>query len=536
MNNFKALYYKFESFVSSAKFAVIIISFFMISLIYGTFMESYHGTDYANRLVYKSWWFIFLELCMFVSILMATIVRLPMKKRLYGFYVLHTGLLTIFIGSFFTYINGIDGSLQLLPNTPAQKLVINEDILKVSFIKSNKVFTLALPYTASSSNLNTKIENIMVKKFIPFADNKLTWKEIENSDGRQHSSSYMIFNDNMSQEFTLSLNTQSDFKSIQKMGLLNLHYMPKVLEPCFLKDTKSGYIIWNLHTGSCFSPEEKRLSVEKTDKGTKFLIFPHKGEYLKFFPDFSPVAINDDLSKNTDSPFRILSKNLFIDRPHLFLFGKTLSFYNKRKKRWDSKTLDKNIVKLPWMGFKLRLTRHEDNHYPLEIPTEITPVQTNNELVKGNIRAVLISFSGKDYWVRSDGPLELSNGKENIRFQITNKELKLPYQITLQKFVMNKNPGTNTPATYESFTQLLDGRDGKTTVLNNHIFMNNPLKYESFTFYQSSYFQIAKDQYGSVLSVNYDPGRFFKYLGSLLLVLGAAWHYYRNRKKSNKVT
>jgi hypothetical protein len=533
MNNIKALYYKIEKFLASPKFAVVIISIFTVALIYGTFMESYHGTDYANRLVYKSWWFILLQVCMFASILMATIVRLPMQKRLYGFYVLHTGLLTIFIGSFFTYINGIDGSLQLLPNTPAQKLVINEDILKVSFIKKNKVFTLGLPYSASSSSIDTKIGNVTVKKFIPFAENQLEWKTASKSDGKQHSSSYMIFNDNMSQDFTLSLNTQSDFKSIQKMGLLNLHYMPNILEPCFLKQSKSGYIVWNLHTGKCFTPEERNLTVDKTDKGTRFLLVEHNNEYLKFFPDFSPVAINDDLSKNTDSPYRVLSKNLFIDRPHLFLFGKTLSFYSKRKKKWLSKAIDKEIVKLPWMGFKLRLVRHEDHSYPVEIPMEVTPIQSNNEIIKGGIKAVLIGFAGKDYWVRSDGPLELSNGKENIRFQITNKEIKLPYQITLQKFVMNKNPGTNNPATYESYTQLLDGR-GKTTVLDNHIFMNNPLKYEDFTFYQSSYFQIAPEQYGSVLSVNYDPGRFLKYLGSLLLVLGSAWHYFRNRKKTQK--
>jgi hypothetical protein len=61
--------------------------------------------------------------------------------------------------------------------------------------------------------------------------------------------------------------------------------------------------------------------------------------------------------------------------------------------------------------------------------------------------------------------------------------------------------------------------------------MNNPLKYDEFTFYQSSYFPLGPDLYGSALSVNYDPGRALKYLGSLFIVLGSIWHFYIRRKK-----
>jgi hypothetical protein len=64
--------------------------------------------------------------------------------------------------------------------------------------------------------------------------------------------------------------------------------------------------------------------------------------------------------------------------------------------------------------------------------------------------------------------------------------------------------------------------------------MNNPLKEKQYTFYQASYFEAAQDVYGSVLSVNYDPGRFLKYLGSLFLVLGSFWHFVIRRRKETK--
>src|SRR5690606_38323718 len=108
--------------------------------------------------------------------------------------------------------------------------------------------------------------------------------------------------------------------------------------------------------------------------------------------------------------------------------------------------------------------------------------------------------------------------------QIKKRILKLPYQITLERFKMDKNPGTNTPASFESFISVLDGRK-QAPAFSQHVFMNNPLKYDGFTFYQSSYFPIGPDQFGSALSVNFHPGRWIKYLGSLLLVFGSIWHY-----------
>ncbi|CAN0026093.1 unnamed protein product, partial [Chrysoparadoxa australica] len=73
---------------------------------------------------------------------------------------------------------------------------------------------------------------------------------------------------------------------------------------------------------------------------------------------------------------------------------------------------------------------------------------------------------------------------------------------------------------------------------NHHIFMNNPLKFQGFTFYQASYQQDRQGNYSSTLSVNVDPGRPFKYGGSLMLVFGSMWHYWLNvrRRKKKKVT
>src|SRR5688500_13411833 len=158
-------YRKVELFFGNMKFAVIIILLFAAALGYGTFMESYHGTEYANRLIYKSFWFMGIQFGMFLSILFATLLRLPLKKHLYGFYVIHAGLITLFVGSYITYQSGVDGTVTLTPNLPAREIQVNEDELKIQFPSKGKEVTVDLPYTAFKKDLGYEYEGIRLGNF-----------------------------------------------------------------------------------------------------------------------------------------------------------------------------------------------------------------------------------------------------------------------------------------------------------------------------------------------------------------------------------
>ncbi len=111
---------------------------------------------------------------------------------------------------------------------------------------------------------------------------------------------------------------------------------------------------------------------------------------------------------------------------------------------------------------------------------------------------------------------------------IGNKVHKLPFALELEEFKMTKNPGTEDPASYESFVKVRGILDSESA----HVYMNNPLKKGKFTFYQASYFPLEDGQtFGSVLSVNHDPGRFTKYFGSVFLISGTIIHFILRRKK-----
>nr|BDT28705.1 cytochrome c biogenesis protein ResB [Bacteriovorax sp. HI3] len=526
-----------ERTIGGLKFAVIIILLFSLAMIIGTFLESYYGTDFANRTVYKTFYFMFIQFGMLMSIIFAAFLRLPPKKRLYGFYTIHAGLIIIGVGSMITYIAGIDGSITLAPNEPNRQVILSKDVLKMTYPEEGKQVTTELPYSAFSTNINQEYEGINVVEYIPFAEGKFVWTDAINSypaNAPVQSSKYYFKNPFAEQEVLLTLHPESssEFQSTMSMGPLTFNYMPANLATCFEKENPSGIIIWNSETAECFTPEEKRLPVKTTSANNRFLVYPVDGKLLTFFPDFSPFPVDANFQVDQKSIIRSFSKRIFEEKPNLFLFGKKLAFYSKDDKKWLVHNIELKgpTVGLPWMGAEISLVDHQDKLVPFNLPVSTIPIQKNGQVIKGDIRAVKLEIMGKEYWATNYSPLSLIIGGKKVIIEVTKESLTLPFEVALSQFKMDKDPGTDNPASYESFVKLFD--DGKMT--NHHVFMNNPLKHSGYTFYQASYSQDSGGNYHSTLAVNVDQGRELKYLGSLMLVLGGIWHYNLNKRKKEK--
>lgn len=521
MQTMLRFYRSIELFFGNVKFAVFIIVLFSLALAYGTFVESFHGTDYANRLVYKSFWFMGIQACMFFSILFATLIRLPPKKHLFGFYIIHTGLIILFLGSFITYYSGIDGLITLMPNLSAREVQLNEDELRVRIPSLNKELRVSLPYSAGEREINFEYEGIKVRSFLPFADDEMTWTPITEAHAPGPSSTYRISMEQFEDSFTLSLHPLSDFSNSLQLGPLNLHYLPETLFACF-SASHGDLFLWNVETNECTIPERDEIRMKKMT-GKLLAQVSFNRDKFSFFPDISPLPLDSDMKLDSDSPLRIFSRKLFEKGAHLFLFGGKGMFFNKKSGEWEPLLFSvQGPTKLPWMGLELQLLIDRKDAFPVKKPFPVVPIQENGKVVKGDLRAVEVELEGKTVWVKSSVPTEAQFQGRPITFELGRKTIKLPYEIILDKFIMKHDPGTSNPASYESFVTLFSGNEGSS---NHHIFMNNPMKQDQFTFYQSSYFKIDEKSYGSVLSVNMDPGRSMKYLGSFLLVFGSIWHY-----------
>lgn len=516
-----------ERSLTSMKTAVLLILTFALAMIAGTFLESYFGASFANRFLYKNPLFFFLQFCLLTSIFLVTLQRFPYKKRLTGFYLLHSGLLIIGSGSFITWVAGIDGSITLTPKKANRNVILNRDIIRITYPNKSKVVTRQLPFNALPTTLNLQYDDIKIIKYLPFAEFKTKWTNSFDND-RTHSSEYLLQNEHISERFTLSLHSKSiHFNSSLNLGPLNIHYLPEKLHECF----SSQVFLWDANNLTCFSSGEYSIDLKKTKTGHRYFSF--KG--LSYFPDISPYPLDKNLTPILNTTFKVFSLFPFEEAPHLFLFGKFLAFYDRSKMTWSlRKFTSSSKIKLPWMNFSIQLIKHERSSFPQKIPNYRTPIEVDGNLVEGDLKALLLEIRGLQYWVTNEKPLTLEIDGEKIQVAITRENFRLPFELILDRFKMNTNPGTKTPASYESFLYIFSSLGTRKA----HVFMNNPLKFQELTFYQASYQQDPQTkQYRSTLSVNIDPGRSFKYIGSLLFVLGSLLHFgFFNRRKVESQT
>ena len=530
---------KIERTLGGLKFAVILLSLFALFMVVGTFFESYYGTDFANRTVYKTWPFMLLQFGMFLCITFAAFVRLPPKKRLYGFYTIHSGLIIIGCGSFMTYYSGVDGSLVLPPNSPSREVILSDDILKMSFADEGRVVTFKLPYSGFETNVDKNYQDISLARFYPFAEKEFIWKQSKKevaSSEPVHSSKYSISNPMVTQDFTLSLHPESiDFESNVNLGPLTIHYLPSSLGKCFGENNPSKLILWDREEATCYTPESRKIAIKTTGNGRRLLVIKKGERIFSFLPDTSPWPLDKEMKLMRGAGLRVFSKSLFEKSPNLFLFGESTAYFDKDDESWNYRKFNRDeAVSLPWMGFEIVLNEHEKEKVPFYEPKNVLPIQKNNEIIKGGIKALELIVQNQTYWVTNERPIQLLINGKKVVFSLQKESITLPFEFVLTRFKMEKDPGTERAASYESFVRLFSGEENE----EHHIFMNNPLKFKGFTFYQASYSQDRQGNYSSTLSVNVDPGRPFKYAGSLMLVFGSMWHYalnYRKRKKT-KIT
>ena len=111
------------------------------------------------------------------------------------------------------------------------------------------------------------------------------------------------------------------------------------------------------------------------------------------------------------------------------------------------------------------------------------------------------------------------------------KEIKLPFSIKLDKFELERYPGSMSPASYASEVTLIDKQEN----INEpyRIYMNHVLEHRGYRFFQSSY---DMDEKGTVLSVNNDPGTPIAYLGYLLLAIGMFWTLFSKKHRFAQLT
>lgn len=175
------------------------------------------------------------------------------------------------------------------------------------------------------------------------------------------------------------------------------------------------------------------------------------------------------------------------------------------------------VLETGWMDFKLRVLSYKPHAYrgtyfdKLEFPHAMST------------EAVKMKFMDKEYWLGLNQPLKIFLKDRVYVLNYGQKRVDIGFNMALKNFKVGRYQGSMQAASYESLVDV-----GDKEVL---ISMNEPFYKNGLTFYQSSF---QEDEMGnpthSILSVNKDPGRWIKYLGCLLICLGAAFLFYFKRR------
>ena len=159
------------------------------------------------------------------------------------------------------------------------------------------------------------------------------------------------------------------------------------------------------------------------------------------------------------------------------------------------------------------------------LPRKVKPIGMGTAQPEPAVRISLIGRPQSSIWLGLGDRAQYDDSGSVVMIGFFPKQEVLPYSIRLKRFEMKTNPGTMDPAAYSSHVQVVEGLQKNLSELDaidtRHITMNEPLKWKGFTFYQASYVPDMPRPTTTILSVNHDPGRGLKYLGSLLLVLGS---------------
>ena len=449
---FEKVYSSVYKFFISLRLAVFTLSALAVLTAIGTFVESKYDQEFANKLVYHSFWMAVIMILLAVNLTMVLVDRWPWKKKHIPFIMAHFGILILLLGSVFTKYLGVDASLSFKEGESSSELSLSDMEVKVYSSFDGERFSLLYqkpldmffikatekkPYLISTAG-----EEFKVVEYLPFATGR------------------------------------TNFKPSLKGGLPSLRF--------HLFGSRANLVEWlYLELGQTVVSKE-----------------------------FGPAVISLTVDKN----YKAQAKNELV-----LLVQEDRLFYSIPTKRSVSSNKIRPLklgqtFKTGWMDFEFRLLEF----FPKAQREFIFTAQGKPS--ENTVKAIRVSHEGQSVWLGQNSYARFFKKDKMYVLTYRNQAEPLGFNLELIDFKVTNYQGSNQAKSYESLVEMEDGAQ----IL---ISMNEPLKYRGWTFYQSSFIEPKEegDSYVSVLSVNRDPGRILKYLGSALIVLGIILLFYRRK-------
>ena len=168
--------------------------------------------------------------------------------------------------------------------------------------------------------------------------------------------------------------------------------------------------------------------------------------------------------------------------------------------------------------------RQKITFVPVKAATSETAAPESAALVK-------VEAGGKttEVWLKRADPVhgfqQIATPAGTLGVAFGYERRPLGFSLKLVSFEHGLNPGMMGDASFASSVRLVDKDRG--VDVPAEVSMNQPLAYGGFTFYQSGHDELPDGRQVSIFAVAFDPGRFLKYLGSLMICLGVFAMFYK---------
>ncbi|HDZ5017380.1 TPA: cytochrome c biogenesis protein CcsA [Campylobacter jejuni] len=476
--------------IGDLRVSVVLFLLFALFCALATFIESAYGTPTAWAMVYDTFWFEYIQLLLGINLLCGMFRYKMFGLKKLPLIIFHISFLFILVGSAMTRYAGFEGILAIREHTQNSLIESSKTSLRISTIKDGERYSAVndryignLPFANSFKlKLNLGDDQAVLKYKDLILNAHYTYKENNNSDP------LLVLM--LSQKGSQGVDVKFEKGEVKNIEGINFAFMNDNVKAPFVKIDQNLILSSseNLHFLSMLDGQNLELKIGEKANAKERRLYEVKD--ISFVVKTASLHAQEALegsNRPQDESFLLWFKSAWLEVARTML----ISTFGEPQ-NW------KNSLLLYFKDFAL------------------SNENKNLELTGSNALKLELSYKNesKEFYVfeyNKPITIELAGQKFFISWELSYEQL--PFDIYLRDFVIDRYPGSMSPASYAS----------EITVKNNNenfdyrIFMNNVLDYDGYRFYQSSY---DKDEKGTVLSVNKDPGKIPTYIGYFLLCLG----------------
>lgn len=537
--------------LASLRLAAVLLIIFGAAIGIATFLEARWGRDGAYEMVYAARWFEALLALLVVNLTLSLFQRAPYRARQLGFVLLHVSMIIILVAAGITRYFGYEGSMHIREGQSADFIYSSKDYVQAVKGEEMQSFAQRLykpgpQEHARKLTLGGKTYKVGVGEYWPHYEER--WVPGANGiaalsyssramGGMGGMSSETLFEGsratigNVSVVFADEPLTSQPatsrygdvrvraggevcrFPVLREAGLLGTCGGWRFEQVAFHADFKVGGGPAD-PDGPLTNPMVKLTITSPDGKQGERMLFALHPEFAMNHPGLDDGFAQLDLAYSVDTGVEVArgAGGLVMRAP----FPVTVTEMSGAGSR--------EIPAGEVFPLQAKAVYSNDDAGLRLVPTAIemslvrsagasdnpnAPAAVRLFIADGNERAEAVVTRGEE-------PTPVTIGGESIGLAYGPVVLPVAYSLTLEDFVLDTYPGSDNPASYESFLKLNDEQAGiKDQPV--HIWMNNPLNYAGSKHFQSSYDQ---DRKGTILSVNHDPGKWPTYIGYGLLTLG----------------